>query len=201
MQSENNVLPTAYKEMRLPAWIVYVAEKIFEWLPKEEAKEFPVQLLEAIPTWVDTYDMWNKWHYIILMDEEHGQYKYCGNNEECKEAVKMCADLFTRDFTEDEARSVASAASAAWVAGSASGAESAAWSARSAMWSAWSVASAESAESARSAVWGAGNAAWGAGSAERSALRKHYQWMRDKLIEILSDSDNDWTPRNVMKYE
>lgn len=107
MQTNNSTLELATEEMWIPAWIVHVSEKIFEWLPKEQAVDFPLKLLEAIPTWIDTYDIWKKWHYTILMDEEHGQYKYCWDNEECKKAVKQCAELFITDFTKDAAESAA----------------------------------------------------------------------------------------------
>ena len=127
-QTDDNTLKKATEVMWLPAWIVYVSEKIFEWLPRKEALKFPLELLEKIPTWIDTYPLWKDWNYTILMDKKHGQYIYCWDNEECKEAVKKCAELFKTDFTESAARS-------------------AAWSAESARSTAWSAA-----ESARSAA-------------------------------------------------
>jgi len=48
-----DVLPTAAKEMHLPFWLVCLAERVFEGLPKEEALVFPVQLCKAIPCDVD----------------------------------------------------------------------------------------------------------------------------------------------------
>ena len=126
MQTRDGVLSSASSVMGLPEWIVRVSEKIFEGLPKDLAKEFPVKLLEAIPTTTDTEQMWKDWNYAVLMDKGHGQYKYCGDNKECKKAVKQCADLFKMEvITEKAARSAAH--SAAY-----SAAHSAAYSARSA---------------------------------------------------------------------
>ena len=161
MQSEDSVLETATKEMGLPAWIVHVAERIFEGLPKAEAKEFPVQLLEAIATTTDTEQVWKDWNYTILMDEEHGQYKYCGDNQQCQDAVKQCADLFKMDnITYSAAYSADSAAYSA--------VDSAVYSARSVAYSA---------DSADSAV----------DSAVDSAAYSNYQWMRDTLIRLIRE--------------
>mgnify|MGYP003665878837 FL=1 len=138
-QTKEDTLEEAVRVMNLPAWIIHVSEKIFEWLPEEEAIKFPLQLLEAIPTWLDTYQLWKDWSYILLMDKEHGNIKYCWDNQECIDAVKQVAELFKTDFTE----------SAAW-----SAAESATESARSATESARSAT-----ESARSAAWSAAESA------------------------------------------
>ena len=102
MQRKEDVLSSASKTMGLPEWIVRVSEKIFEGLPKDLAKEFPVKLLEAIPTTADTTQMWKDWHYTVLMDKKHGQYKNCGDNEECKKAIKQCADLFKDEEIDKE---------------------------------------------------------------------------------------------------
>ena len=169
MQTDEDILSSAVDQMKLPAWLIHVSEKIFEGLPKEEAKEFPVQLLEAIPVKADMTQVWKDWNYAILMDEERGQYKYCGGNQQCEDAVKQCAELFRADTTSE------AAARSAW-----SAAESAARSARSA----WS---------ARIAAESAWSAAWSAESA-RTAEGTHYQWMRDTLIGLLENKgDSDET--------
>jgi len=157
MQTENGALEKATEIMKLPDWIVYVSERIFEGLPKEEAKEFTVQLLESIPCNKDTEQIWKDWNYTVLMDEKHGQYKYCVDNTDCKDAVENCAALFKIDFMTKSA-----AESAAWSAAE-SAADSAAWS----------------------AAWSARSAAWSARSAE-SAESENYQWLRDTLITLLA---------------
>ena len=48
-QSSEGALKKAIAEMKLPPWLVYLSEKIFEGLPSEEAKTFPVRWLKAIP--------------------------------------------------------------------------------------------------------------------------------------------------------
>jgi len=189
MQKSDDVLDTAVKEMNLPAWIVFVGEKIFEGLPEEEAVLFPVQLLEAIQTTQDTEPIWKKWHYTILMDKKHGQYKYCGEDKECKKAVKMCAELFLLDEI-DEAAAYSAAYSAAISARSAISAAcsvSSDYSARSAISAACSVSSTIFASSARSAHFSAIFADYSASSAYSAVKGNHYLWMRDTLLTLLSE--------------
>ncbi len=49
MQTEEDPLGKAIKEMHLPGWVVYLGEKIHERLPQKESKLFPLILCQAIP--------------------------------------------------------------------------------------------------------------------------------------------------------
>lgn len=130
MQSDNDVLTSASQVLGLPEWIVRVSEKIFEGLPKEKAVEFPVKLFEAMPTTINTEQVWKDWNYTILMDKKRGQYKYCGSNKECKKVVKQCADLFKQEEIDESAAESAARSAAESARLAAESAESAAWSAR-----------------------------------------------------------------------
>jgi len=66
-------LEKASEEFDMPLWLVHVAEKIFEGLAQEEAVEFPVQLLEAIPCRLNSDKVYKKFMYVMLMDKENGQ--------------------------------------------------------------------------------------------------------------------------------
>jgi len=183
MQTRDGVLSSASSVMGLPEWIVRVSEKIFEGLPKDLAKEFPVKLLEAIPTTTDTEQILKDWNYAVLMDKGHGQYKYCGDNKECKKAVKQCADLFKMEVITEKAAD--SACSAAYSAAD-SAARSAVYSVDSAYSAARSAYSADSAaRSARSAADSAARSADSAYSA-RSARSDHYIWLSETLIKIMN---------------
>lgn len=173
-QTEDNTLEKATEVMWLPAWIIHVSEKIFEWLPRDEAIKLPLQLLEAIPTWLDTYQLWKDWSYTVLMDKEYWSINYCWDNKECIDAVKQYADLFKTDFTEsaESAESAARSTRSARFADSA--ARSAARSARSAADSTWS-----SADSAWSAAWSARSAYYYA------TKENHYIWLKDTLIKMI----------------
>ncbi len=165
-------LQQASEEFDMPLWLVHVAEKIFEGLPQDEAVEFPVQLLKAIPVRLNSDKAYKKFMYTMLMDKERGQITFTKKGSEQYKAIKQCADLFLMDDIAESA-----ARSAAWSA------RSAAWSARSAAWSAaWSAA--ESA--AESAAWSAAeSAAWSA--AWSAAKKTYYQFLRDTLIQSLKN--------------
>ena len=170
-QTSDNTLENAVKTLEMPHWIVWVGEKIFEGLPEEESKFFPVQLINAIPVNMDTEKLWKSWNIALLTD----QFKFVNKGSAQHKAIQGVIDLYKCDSIDASAARSAAARSAeaarsaaAW---SAEAAEAAAWSAEAA---AWSAASAESsAESAaRSAAW--------------SARSEYYIWMRDTLIEILN---------------
>jgi len=200
-QTSDNTLENAVKTLEMPHWIVWVGEKIFEGLPEEESKFFPVQLINAIPVNMDTEKLWKSWNIALLTD----QFKFVNKGSAQHKAIQGVIDLYKCDSIDaSAARSAESSAessawSAAWSArssarsaASAASAESSAWSAAWSAWSAaWSARSAASAESAaRSAAWSAASAESSAESAARSAAwsarSEYYIWMRDTLIEILN---------------
>ena len=175
-QTSDNTLENAVKTLEMPHWIVWVGEKIFEGLPEEESKFFPVQLINAIPVNMDTEKLWKSWNIALLTD----QFKFVNKGSAQHKAIQGVIDLYKCDSID---------ASAAWSAASAeSSAWSAAWSARSAASAASAARSAES--SAESAAWSAASAESSAESAARSAAwsarSEYYIWMRDTLIEILN---------------
>ena len=125
-QTNDNTLLEASKVMELPLWLVYLSEKIFEGLPKEDALLFPVQLLEAVSIKMDEEKVWKRFMYELLMDKEKGQITFTKKNSLQYKAVKQCADLFLDDeINQSATRSTAE--SAAWSAWSAESAESAAY--------------------------------------------------------------------------
>lgn len=196
-QTYDDTLEEAVKVMCLPAWIIHVSEKIFEGLPQKEAIKFPLQLLEVIPINTDTYQMWKDWSYKLLMDKEHWNIKYCGDNTD--NVIREVANLFTGNITEYAAESASNSATRSACSSTDSAAE---YSFRSAAWSADSAAiSIEYNDSAAeySARAAAHSTEYTAESASRSAAistdgsaaldaeYKHYQWLRDTLINLLKN--------------
>ena len=207
MQTEENPLNKAVEVMKLPHWLVYVAERIFEGLPSEDSLEFPVRLLEAIPVDTDLTSKWKEWNYRLLMDETMGQINF-GD----KEVILKVADLFKpfdNSIIEPSAARLAEVAT--WSAKLLESPWSITSSTSSIIWSAASTArfaakSAErlaiglsdlaalsSASAVSSASSTAGLVAWSTAASERlaeltaelEARLSHYVWMRDLLIEIL----------------
>jgi len=192
----------------VPQVLARLEDGIFEGLPEEDAKKWPLKFSEAINVGADLSLVWPKFAKYILVDERDGVIKFANGRQDVIEAIKKTAEVWDgiiegKSYQEmksaaesivDSARSAAwSARSAAWSA--AWSAWSAAWSARSAAWSAWSAAesawpaaesawsAAESAaRSARSAAWSAAESAW---SAAESAA---YQRMAEKLLELLREA-------------
>lgn len=57
MQTEEDALEEAIEAMKLPDWLIYLAERIYEGLSKEEYLTFPVELLKAIPVNTDISEL------------------------------------------------------------------------------------------------------------------------------------------------
>ena len=154
-------------ELGVPEWVARLEDTLFEGMPNEKAKEFPLKLLKAIPIGFENWQhIYHQLCAFVLED-------ICKNTDNKLVHDAIC-NIITLHKTESKDESAWSAArSAAWSA------RSAAWSARSAAWSAarsaaWSAArSAESA--ARSAAW----------SAARSAESAAYYEISEKLVELL----------------
>ncbi len=60
----------------LPRWLAHLSESIFEGLPKEEAVNFPFQLLNAIPTGSDLSNAWHDFAAWMILDPEHGVSRF-----------------------------------------------------------------------------------------------------------------------------
>jgi len=66
MQTQQDVVRTASKEMNLPSWLVVVLERMFEHLPRDKALTFPVRALEAIPTDTDISSLHNNFNCEVV---------------------------------------------------------------------------------------------------------------------------------------
>ena len=85
MQSKNIPLLKAAQTMKLPSWIIDASVRIFDFLPAREAVLFPLELLETIPVWIDTWDMYRYWNYQLII-------RLIQHTEE-KKFIKECAEL------------------------------------------------------------------------------------------------------------
>jgi len=168
----------------VPAWIAHLEDTIFEGLPVDRQKTWPVEFGEAINVGADL-DKIKHPFLIFLMEEnlktldalefDREEFKDVADSiEQTKKAIELTIK-YHRVPNEAAKPAALSAVLSAALSAAKSAAESAAWSAkpaaraaaRSASESAaWSVKSAESAaESAWSAAWSARSAAESAESA------------------------------------
>jgi len=69
-----------------------IEDGIFEGLPNERAKEFPLQFLNAINVGADLSMVFPKFMHWLLVDSAHGIIKFAKN----KEAIQTVADLYQR---------------------------------------------------------------------------------------------------------
>lgn len=184
------------RQLGLPVFLAYLDEHIFESLPSDEAKNWPLRFAQAIPVGVDLDLIYPQFMHWLLSDPQ-GVRAYA--NPQTVEVIEILTRMYARRtngelFNRKEAESVRSAA---WSAAR-SAAESAESAAESAAYAAWSAAyaaacaaesaaeSAESVRSVRSASWSAACAARSARSAEGAARRAaeiHRQ--ADYLIALL----------------
>ena len=157
------------QQLGLPVFLAYMDEHIFESLPLDEAKAWPLRFIEAVPVGVELALVFPRFMHRLMSDPQ-GMRQYA--NRETLPIVDTLVELYARRIAGTPFVDIVAAERAAWSA------ESAAWSAESAAWSAaWSAArsaerraawSAErAARSAESAAW---SAAWSAESAARSAV-------------------------------
>ncbi len=192
----------------IPTALAYLEDTIFENLPNERAKEWPIQFMSAIKVGADLSLVQYKFLHAILTDVtispgiEHELVKDAVSGVAAI-MLKLSQGVKVEEVLDELARSARSAAesarSAAESAGSAeSAARSAALSARSAAESAaesaaWSALSAGSAESAESA-WSAALSAWSAAESARSA------WSAALSARSARSAESAWSAAESAAY-
>ncbi len=177
---------SVYEEyLGLPEWLAILEDKIFEMLPAQEAKKWPLQFIKAIPVGVELDKV--KWQFIAyLMEENINQVLMLNMDESLKykvisviRKVLLVAEKAIDTGVWDEAVADDALNSVAY------------------LWSFWSAEAAEAAEAAissaaRSAAgsitgavsWSANSSSWSArsGWSVRSAAYTKYS---KKLLKLL----------------
>lgn len=160
MQTSEDPLKMAIKEMNLPPWLVYLAEKIYEGLPEGDFLDWPVNLLQAIPVNKDISLVKHKlaiWRLTELADK----------NKSVSVAINKVIKCHRQALNGDDQIDWLAARLAARLAASATE-----------PYSTWvAVKSAE--KSAENLAWSA------AESAARSAESEAWLAESEKLIELL----------------
>src|SRR5690606_37264301 len=81
-------------ELGIPRILACLEDQIFEGLPNEKAKEFPIQFLEAIPVGVDLEPVWRKFMIWLLIDENEGVIRHA-KTAKTKKVRKAVAQAFS----------------------------------------------------------------------------------------------------------
>ena len=157
-------------QLGLPEWLAHLEDHLFENLPVEEARKWPMEFLDAIPVGIEVekFDAVRDRFQIFWLERQKTQIEQ-SKYPSVVDAINTVIQLLTEALGGNEPVSAAwsAAESAAW---------SAAWSAaESAAWSA-AVSAAESA--ARSA---AVSAAWSAKYSEAIVKR---DWLLAELKSL-----------------
>jgi hypothetical protein len=199
----------------VPVQIAYLMDYIFEALPVDKAKDWPVRIMSAIPVGKDlsgVYDRWCVWvlrRLVVLAGVSAPVVEVMASlferavegdeptNMEWAQAAEAAraaqAAWAARAARAAEAARAARAAEAAWAAGAARAAEAAeaarAARAAQAAWAAWAAGAARAAEAAE-AAWAAraaraAEAAWAAGAAEAAEAAARHDWARAAADELV----------------
>ena len=101
-------------QLGIPVWVARLEDTLFEGMPNEKAKEFPLKLVKAIPTGFDNWQ--HIYHQLCIYILE----KECKNTDHplVKQAICDIITLHRKESKEDKEWSAAwsAAGSAAWSA-------------------------------------------------------------------------------------
>ena len=121
------------RQLGLPVFLAYMDEHVFECLPLEDAKRWPLRFIEAVPVGVDLELIFPRFMHWLLSDPD-GMRKHA--NAETVRIIDVLVTMYARriegisfDMQGAEAAGAAEAARAARAAGAAA---EAAWAAEAA---------------------------------------------------------------------
>ncbi len=149
--------------------IAYLSDAIFEGLNTVDAKEWTLQLFNSIKVGSNTKSIFHKFMHFILVDPKHGANRF----SECYE-IKHVGDLHLKAANGEEITNEA------WTA------------ARTALTLSSHTLSVRAATNthpaaARTAAEHAADATYSTHHTTTAACEKHYQIMRDKLIQLFKN--------------
>lgn len=81
--------------MGIPRVLARLEDGIFEGLPNEVAKDFPLRFLNAVKVGSDLSLVAPKFMHWMLVDPEHGIIKFAKNDDR-KQKIQDVADLYQR---------------------------------------------------------------------------------------------------------
>jgi len=179
-------------ELGIPTAIALLEDRIFEGLPNDIAKGFPLRFLEAIPVAADLSMLVPKMMLWLLIDENHGVIKH--GSEKGKLAIQSVSDLYIRKIAGETvtvsewliARKSAAADAAAAYAATYDAAATYAAAATAAATAATYDAATAATYDAATADAAAAYAATADAAAADDARKSHFIAQADYLIILLS---------------
>ena len=184
---------SAYEtELGIPTVLAKLEDRIFEGLPNNEAKDFPIQFLSAINVGADLSNVWRKLMIWILVDETHGVVEYAKNKKVVTNVADAFKDSLTKTIPIETWVKLRNAADAAGYTADAAGytadaaADAAGYAAGYAAEVAGYTSDAYTADAADVAAYAAAYVA--AYVADVAAKQKHYSAMKDELLRLLTEA-------------
>ncbi|MFB3057361.1 MAG: hypothetical protein ACE1ZQ_09405, partial [Ignavibacteriaceae bacterium] len=94
MQTSVDAILKFSNKYSVDLWFCMLTENIFEGLPVEESKTFPLECIQALPVGLDINKIKSEWNTIVLKD----QLKFVEKGSEQEKAINQCIDLFKVPF-------------------------------------------------------------------------------------------------------
>ncbi|MGN6347059.1 MAG: hypothetical protein ACTHME_05090 [Candidatus Nitrosocosmicus sp.] len=189
------------EELGIPIWLAKVEDAIFEGLPNEIAKEWPIKFLESIKVGSDLNKI--KIHFLIFVIEsiinkfDHKKFpKIKESIENILSFLKNNNNYSCSDYAASTAAATAAYDAAAAAAAASATATATATAAYAASYAAAASASAAAAYAATAASYAAAAAAYAATAASDNGAdffiyyaekSSQYQKFADKLIELIKE--------------
>ncbi len=162
---DHSLFPT---RLGIPEAIAYLIDVVFEGLPNQNAKEWPLKVMSAIPVGADLFDVTRQFLLRILSDEEKGCLRYTQEGSSKYKIISMMLSLLEE---EGKYLRLMTALGETTAVGMQYGRTEAR----------------EVAEVAQEAAWMAARA---------GAEEEHYPWMADTLLTLLKQAPVPQTTGN-----
>ena len=183
--------------------LALLEDSLFEKLPNEEAKEFPLQFLNSMPVGVDTNIIFKKFILWNLVDEKEGLIYHIKGEKEIS-LLKKVADTYRRSFTEEISEKKWKALADEAYSASAF-AYTSAFASASASTSAFASASASASAYASAFAFASAYASAFASAYAYANWRQKFDEriikMRDKLLELMIESGSGEKDREDITKE
>jgi len=171
----------AYEELiGVPRVLARLEDGIFERLPIEEAKQWPIQFAESIPVGADLARVWPRFAVWLMDDAEFGVIRFARNDRQ-RAAIQDVADAYRRVLEGQEVTRTEWRQYAADAADAADAAAAAAYAAYAAAYAADAAADAAYAAAAAAAYAYAADAA----DADADARITVRRAQATKLLELI----------------
>ena len=188
----------------MPKVLAHLEDAIFEGLPNEEAKNWPIRFMSAINVGADLSTVWRDFVIWLLIDPADGVIKYTQPGTDAHRVIMQVATLYQDGYTQQQMRDAAydAAKAASYAAydaahaayGAALAANAAEVAAKAAAYAASAAINAAYASAAASAAVFAtysaiNNAALAARDDAFAKCDAHCIKMSNKLIELLEKQE------------